>query len=239
MKIRILIFILLFCFWWVGCKKNACPIDMIEMKIESNTFCIDKYEAFIVAYKDDGTYYKYSPRPEYVIRRDGKYVPGNLFNKDELKDRIYARSIKGITPAENISWIEADIACRNSGKRLCTEKEWVYACSGDKGLKYPYGDEYREDFCSSFEYNRKLGIISPQPAGYMKSCDNGKGVMDLSGNMWEWVSNFDETGTLRMLKGGGFSNSGYDEEIMTCQKKRYQPPEIRLSGVGFRCCKDR
>lgn len=226
-------------FIYAGCKVNNCPEEMVEMKNSDNTFCIDKYENFVIAYRDDGTFYKYVPKTQYVILRDGKYVPGNLFNKDELKDKIFARSAKGIIPVDNVSWIEAEMACRNSGKRLCTEKEWNYACSGDGRHKYPYGNEYIEDVCSSFEYNKKVGNIAVQPAGYMPRCDNGKGVMDLSGNLWEWIYDSDQTKSLRALKGGGFSNSGYDEEIMSCPKRRYQPPDIRLSGVGFRCCKDR
>lgn len=230
---------ILIAFFVAGCRDAGCPEEMVELGDGESVFCIDRYENFVVAYRGDGTFYKYLPEPIYAVLKDGKYAPGNLFNKEDLKDKIFARSVKGIIPVDNISWIEADIACKNSGKRLCKDKEWSYACSGGRGFKYPYGDEYKEDICSSFEYNKKVGSISVQPAGYMNGCDNGMGVMDLSGNLWEWLYDSDVTGTLRALKGGGFSNSGYDGEIMSCQKGRYQPPAIRLSGVGFRCCKDR
>lgn len=223
----------------LSCKPDRCPDEMVEMRMDSKSFCIDRYENYIVAYDKDGKPYRYQPKVEYVIKKDGKYVPGNYFNKSDLKDRIYARSSKGMMPVDNVSWIEAEIACKNSGKRLCTEKEWEFACRGGKKQNYPYGDEYREDICNGFEYGNKHGYIGVRPAGYVETCDNGSGVKDLSGNLWEWVDGTDGSKTLKLVTGGGFGNSGYDEEMMSCSKKRYQPPEIRLDGVGFRCCRDK
>lgn len=222
-----------------SCKEQRCPEEMVELSNGSKSFCIDRYENYIIGYSKDGKSYRYSPKYESVIKKDGKYYPGNIFNKSDLKDKIYARSAKGMVPTDNISWLEADIACKNSGKRLCKEEEWNFACSGEKKQNYPYGNEYNEDFCNSFEYNKKRNQLTILPAGYIEKCNNGKGVFDLSGNLWEWIDGTDSSKSLKLVKGGGFANSGYDEESLSCIKNRYQPPDVRLSGVGFRCCKDK
>lgn len=224
---------------FISCRAGYCPPEMVELRIDSKSFCIDRYENYIIGYNKSGKPYRYSPKFEAVIQKDGKFVPGNIFDKSDLKDKIYARSEKGMIPADNISWIEAEIACKNSGKRLCKPEEWDFACMGMEKKQYPYGNEYREDFCNGFEYGKKRGAIGVIPAGTLEKCNNSMGVYDLSGNLWEWIDGTDETKTLKLVKGGGFSNSGYDEGVMSCHKNTYQPPNIRLSGVGFRCCKDR
>ncbi|MGC8926589.1 MAG: formylglycine-generating enzyme family protein [Myxococcota bacterium] len=233
------VFMLLHLFILTSCKDASCPNEMVELKKGSKSFCIDKYENYIIGYAKDGKPYRYAPKFESVIKKDGKFFPGNIFDRSQLKDKIYARAAKGITPTDNISWIEAEIACKNSGKRLCTEEEWNFACSGPKNQNYPYGNEYNEDLCNSFEYNKKRNQLTILPSGYLNRCDNGYGVMDLSGNLWEWIDGTDSSKNLKLVKGGGFSNSGYDEDTLSCKKNRYQPPDVRLSGVGFRCCKDR
>ncbi len=230
---------ILFSVFLISCKAGDCPPEMVEFRLDSKSFCIDRYENYIIGYDKNGKSYRYTPVFESVIKKDGKFLPGNIFNKSELKDKIYARAGKGMTPTDNISWMEAEIACKNSGKRLCKSEEWDFACMGTEKRKYPYGNEYAEDFCNSFESGKKRGVIGVLPSGTFGKCDNGKGVFDLSGNLWEWIDATDDSGSLKLIKGGGFSNSGYDEDTMTCGKKRFQPPDVRLSGAGFRCCKDR
>lgn len=236
---REILFLIILAIFSYSCKDNGCPAEMAELKDGSMSFCIDRYENYIIGYDKDKKVYKYEPKFEAVIQKGGKYYPGNIFNKTELKDKIYARSAKNITPVDNISWLEADIACKNAGKRLCNSKEWDFACMGKDNRKYPYGNEYKEDVCNGFEAGKHRGIIDKMPSGSFGKCDNGYGVMDLSGNLWEWIDDTDESKTLKLVKGGGFSNSGYDEDMMSCSKKRFQPPEVRLSGVGFRCCKSK
>ncbi len=222
-----------------SCKPEGCPPEMVELKLKDKSFCIDRYESYIVGYDKNGKPYRYEPKFEYVVKKDGKYQPGNIFDKSTLKDRIYARSGKGMTPIDSVSFYEAEIACKNAGKRLCRKEEWNSACRGNKNQNYPYGNQYREDYCNGYEYGLAKSSISVLPSGSMEKCDNGYGVMDLSGNLWEWIDGTDPSGSLKLIKGGGFANSGYDEEILSCIKDKYQPPEIRLSGVGFRCCRSR
>ena len=38
--------------------------------------------------------------------------------------------------------------CAAHGKRLCSEGEWVRACQGPHGRRFPYGDEHRASACN-------------------------------------------------------------------------------------------
>lgn len=128
-------------------------------------------------------------------------------------------------PVESVSWndIQDFINKLNqkTGKsyKLPTEAEWEYAArSGGKNEKYSGGN----DIDSVAWYNKNSGSKT-HPVGQKKP--NGLGIYDMSGNVWEWVNDWDDenyyknspkdnpkgpsSGSLRVLRGGsGISGSG-------------------------------
>ena len=50
-------------------------------------------------------------------------------------------------PQAYISRNEAAQACEESGKRLCSDSEWVTACKGPDATTYPYGNERKAGYC--------------------------------------------------------------------------------------------
>ena len=81
-------------------------------------------------------------------------------------------------PASGISRNDAEKACKNSGKRLCSSEEFTSACN-IKGEKY--GPKVGDTNCAIMN-------SSYVPAGYPTSCVSKEGAHDLIGNFWEWVS---------------------------------------------------
>ena len=62
---------------------------------------------------------------------------------------MFARSAsKDSYPQGYISMREASAACREAGKRLCKDDEWVSACKGKEPKQYPYGDEHVAGYCN-------------------------------------------------------------------------------------------
>jgi formylglycine-generating enzyme required for sulfatase activity len=90
-----------------------------------------------------------------------------------------------------VSWYEAYAFTRwltlerNDGHKysLLSENQWQAAAAGFDGRKYPWGDKWDKNKCNSRE--SKIGKISP--VGVFKRGNTPEGVVDLSGNVWEWT----------------------------------------------------
>ena len=60
--------------------------------------------------------------------------PNGSFQIDAFEASVTegkALSRPGVSPARNVTWYQADAACKASGKRLCSEVEWLQACTGE------------------------------------------------------------------------------------------------------------
>ncbi|RYE95114.1 MAG: hypothetical protein EOO75_00135 [Myxococcales bacterium] len=171
-------------------KKAACPDGMTLVE---GRYCIDTYEAAVVEVTGKG---KSRPHPYYLSVKDL---------------RVKAVSKKGVYPQGYISRTEAAAACANAGKRLCRAEEWLRACEGSEGRRYPYGSTLRKGACNSAKahvmqalfgadmsiYTFDLHYNSPKlnqqrgflaRAGEHADCATPEGVMDLVGNLHEWVA---------------------------------------------------
>jgi sulfatase modifying factor 1 len=122
-------------------------------------FCIDRWEATMV---DAATAEPLSPYypPEPRLLREvwqawdvdrvqfgtegARAMPIPEISEWERSHSFHARaiSVPSAVPQAYVAYPVAKRACEAAGKRLCTEDEWVTACKGDKGAKFPYGDSF-------------------------------------------------------------------------------------------------
>lgn len=139
------------------------------------------------------------------------------------------------------TWPKADLtldaavaACSAAGKHLCTEAEWMQACSGPEARRWPYGNTYDPAACHDNAEGERGGGGHPVQSGYRKGCVTPEGVVDLSGNVWEWTlrTRGAGRGATGVLHGGGWNlSAGLNQCRSTAEARAsYQGQS------GARCC---
>ena len=134
-------------------------------------------------------------------------------------------------PVNEVSYFDAEAYCKSLGKRLPTEQEWKRAAGGDGDRKYPWGNEFNTDNANTIESN-KGGTV---PVNSYKSGQSPYGVMNMSGNVFEWVNAWaGPDKKYRLQMGGSYFDS---KERSTVSSTLKSIPDDTHPYSGFRCAK--
>jgi len=153
-------------------------------------------------------------------------------------------------PVTDITWYAMLNYCRWLGEKIHravtipSEAEWEKAARGDQDQReYPWGD-WADLHCNSNE----LGIGNTIPVGLFLNGASPYGVLDMSGNVWEWTRSLWSTSynykvdkehedldapseVYRVLRGGSFNN---DSMFVRCICRDKFIPDFGLRAIGFR-----
>lgn len=172
-------------------------------------------------------------------------------------------------PVVQVSWDDAQAYCKWANKRLPTEAEWEFAARGNlKNNIYSWGNEPVDEGKSkanSWQGNfPKHNTIKDK---FLKSAPvksfpaNGYGLYDMSGNVWEWCSDWydfnyyttvsngvsnpkgpnksydpdDVYAQKHVIRGGSFlCNDGYCSGYRNARRMK-ETPDTGMEHIGFRC----
>jgi formylglycine-generating enzyme len=215
-------------------------------------FCLDITEVTVQAYSGCEA----CERPAMTVEIEGLTPNARAF-WSQFCDRPEA----GDHPINCVDWQQARAYCGATGKRLPTEAEWELAARGRATRTSPWGQappggpaaqrlrrgaqpdvdgahrEGGQGAVAGDARRRRLGPFDGR-RGALRGGATPAGVLDLSGNVWEWTESHSSVLTARRTaatRGGGWDT--VDSQFVRAAHRRPSAPTARGWSIGFRCAK--
>jgi formylglycine-generating enzyme required for sulfatase activity len=126
-------------------------------------------------------------------------------------------------PVVQVTRADAEAYCAWAGGRLPTGAEWKAAAGAGT---WPWGDSFDPERCNCVEAGWGFTV----PVDAFPSGAGPSGAEQLSGNVWEWVSDAREDGW-GVLRGGSYLDT---EHGLDTRRELPADPARATSNTGFR-----
>lgn len=159
-------------------------------------------------------------------------------------------------PVVGISWYEANAYCnwltqqkdlpewqhlsalnfQPATFRLPLDNEWTLVAGGDENNRFAFGElKNQKEEIINYANTSESGINRTTPVWmYPQGASKPHGLMDMSGNVWEWQANYSsDTKQYLGLRGGSWINF---EDVARVAFRYDDNPHDRNISVGFRVC---
>jgi formylglycine-generating enzyme required for sulfatase activity len=167
-------------------------------------FYIDRYEVTIGQYAEFLEAVELDPQLAERVRhpdqprRDRSNEPddwGRMYHAAR-RGGIYRGVRLGLDhPVVGVDWYDAQAYAAWRGRRLPTEKEWEKAARGEKGQRFPWGDEYDPaaanlgaDYSPDGKGGEVDGFALWAPVNAHPKDSSPSGVEGMAGNVEEWTA---------------------------------------------------
>ena len=199
-------------------------------KVSVDSFFMDVYEVAVGQYAE-------------FLQSGGGHSPPDW---NRMNQMAYQKR-----PVMGVDWADAAAFCKWAGKRLPTEAEWEKAARGTDGRTYPWGNDPPTSLHANFGKNGSNDYGALAPVGTFENGKSPYGIYDMAGNVWEWVSDWYDTGYYKAspeqnpegLPTGGFKvirGGAWNTSVRNLRSadRYWDPPSFRsLYLPGFRCAK--
>jgi formylglycine-generating enzyme required for sulfatase activity len=249
--------------------KDWAKIELPRHRVAVDGFALAKYpttNAMFARFIEDGGYRNpewWRDAPEDFWRDDGtiKDWLGDVRSQPRFWDE--ERLNGSNQPVVGVSWYEAAAYCRwltatlDDGcvYRLPTEAEWAYAArgpvpstvEGTEERRYAWGDEWERERANT----KDLGLERTTPVGIFPDGATPEGLLDVTGNVWEWCSDWyaeeeyarraedlvrnpqePEHGKYKVLRGGSWGTTA--PWWVRCAFRGSNLPDYYFGDFGFR-----
>ncbi len=251
--------------WCSKLAKMKCPDALYQreqpvQKIEVGAFDLDRTEVTNAAFAAALADARIAPPDDDEVLADGQLlaIAGTEHSGVAYRDgRYVAVDDLARLPMVRVTWEGARWFCQRAGKRLPTEVEWERAARGVDRRRFPWGDD-TELGCDDIAIERGKDMECaakgdrPSPVGSSPRDATPEGVLDLGGNVAEWVADAfrdrypkchrdcivaAEPGSdvKRVVRGGYFD--GLAESARGAGRSRFDHDATNIN-VGFRCAKE-
>ena len=215
--------------------ETSNPLGLVwatpQEKINVPSFQIDIHEVTNKEYKVfvDAT----GHRVPFDTRYDTMYNWENGTYNDNLDNH----------PVVLVDWYDAGAFCKWKGKRLPSEMEWEKAARGTDGRVWPWGNEFDKFASNTLEF----GLGMTMPVGSFQKGKSPYGVMDMTGNVFEWTSDWfkgypkstykraDYGEQYKVVRGGTWTAPANPYAITFSRSSQLR--EYKHRSLGFRCVK--
>jgi len=137
------------------------------------------------------------------------------------------------SPVFGVDWFDAYAYALWKGRSLPTSEEWGRAATGDKGLRYPWGNQWIRDNANINAPGKKWLTVDAIPGDR-----SPYGVIGMAGNVSEFTLSMnknDKTGALTpVICGGNWSDKSLDIQ----RRMLNLSPSQSAPTVGFRIASD-
>ena len=221
------------------CWANEKPLHRVYL----DAYEIDRYEVTNARY-------------QACVLDDVCTEPGSLLSPNGVP--YFGEDAFDNYPVINVTWEQAKTFCEWEDSRLPTEAEWERAARGDADTRiFPWGDDEPTCERANGAFDDNCALYDIAEVGSHPTGASPDGLMDMSGNVLEWVNDWydadyyqsmpaDEpannptgpsTGDAHVLRGGSWSSPRQRLRVAYRYGGGDGATASELHQIGFRCAR--